>query len=409
MKRTVKFLAVGLIISIVLSTVIGAPAFSEEEVAKAGAEYEALQAYEELSRAQAPAVEAGLALYTLFPERDQKTGMTVYPEWYGGCYIGEDNVFYVKIVEGNNASKSLLAETISSELPYEIIDSDISYNELARIRDEIVETIDDINIRYIAGAGIDEITSKISIDLFEPYYNEAKLVIKEILSEYYSRLDFTVCYDTSTQANLFGGDKLTASDLSIGTLGWCGTYGGVSCVVTAGHVAQGRMLYHNGIYLGINTVVSFSSGCWGDYAIIALSSSGSFTPTNQARMSSSSTVSLSYVAGSLITGQAIAKYGATTGKTTGVISSTGYAWKTDGLFFVYGIATARALNYTDVISAAGDSGGPVWTTNQGNILAGIVNGGRKGAVLVDDGATFYTMFFTPMTTIMSTGFTPKLS
>lgn len=334
---------------------------------------------------QIPAMKAHNYLYTELLIDDN--GNELFPEWYGGCYINDNNALVIKIVNGNKNAHNLVASVMQEDAEYTFEVCTISLGELDKLAKEVVALGDNSvqSVTLILEDG--EIT--VGVDDVTTFMNRRNTSL--IYSSPY--INVVQTGETQAMTNLVGGEKLnyqSSEGIDVaGTVGYCGTYiygngaGVQPCFLTAGHVVTAGvdLFFEDGAMVEDPYIVQYSNNGYGDYALVPVNDR---TITNLVRMNSPSTVPVNSVfystnISALAGNQQIYKHGAITGFTTGTILGPSYSETYDGKT-IYGLVQFNNRDVADLgeIAQRGDSGGPIWRidANGNRQLMGIHVGGN---------------------------------
>ena len=340
------------------------------------------------------------------------------PDWYGGRYISDDNVLKIKIVGDHPEIESAIEEMMTADADYAFETASISLNELNALADAVSEAVEG---KEIVSISISQTHSTVTLTVPEQTNLSKSAAAKRVLGDsLYRQMTTTphLVVETGPRAELTaalrGGDIIYTRNASgtalndFGTIGYCGNYGSINCILTAGHVLDG-LTEENGakrIYYGNNGAnyvvlnpgnhyINFYDGAYGDYGVVAIGSQN--TRTNLVKLSSTTVGPIdgvhsfpTFTTGNMgldpnapVEGRIVFKYGYVTGMTTGRIQGDADSI-TYGNISIEGLMTVRKLDPEDPdlpdLSADGDSGGPVWylNSNDERILAGVVSGGLGG-------------------------------
>ena len=354
---------------------------------------------------QTPALEEYCRLIDFFAK--DEFGVPVYPEYYAGEYIDENNKLVVQLTKeySNKEVLSFLQNSPIIQIKY----VKHSYNDLLsqkRIADELYA--DGFHVVFDG------------IDIIDNIYKIA--VLKEDLDNALANYPDNplVLFEVGTYAqpayNLIGGDRMYNYDTGIPmSLGICGAYDGSNALLTCGHGNEdvgglqphppyiqhklqnhliGQVVFQQANTVPNNTGVS----SLGDFAIVEITSSD--TLTNDVWMGGDITGTYS----SVPVGTILYKFGASAGYSWGSVTHCGVriAYSNGFLNYVVGglyRVTVQNSSGTPAI-ASGDSGGPVWRSDTGeNLLHGIVTANTP------DKTAMYT---TPIYYPVYQGFQPKL-
>lgn len=353
-------------------------ASGEEETVISG-----LTELEKLALQQIPAIKAHEAVYNNLLIGDE--GEELLPEWYGGCYISEDNKLVIKIVQGFEGAITAIDRIVPKDAKYTFESTDISLGDLAFLAESV--TVSDVAGTYSA-ITISQENSTVCVAFAEEDEGISTHNSQSIMNNKHIEARYGVTPITTSAIK--GGDTLYR-DLdglmrSQGTAGFCGsfvkngtTYSGI---ITAGHVAQGISLYFGySNPLGNtnnNSIIQYANRQSGDYALIPI---GNNSKTNLVKLSSNTSGEVAYVSdddyiSGMIDNRYVFKYGFVTGMTMGKITGFNTEVHYDGNVYIEGLVQITAENENTTLLQSGDSGGPVWclTSSEERVLMGVVSG-----------------------------------
>lgn len=306
--------------------------------------------------------------YTLY-----RTKEMVYPNYYGGMYINDDQKLVLQIVEENIPNSGEIEyhkyskiTNIADNIEIEYVK--YSYNELKTIDDRIIEYFSSEYADYnnLAATYVDVYSNKVIVELKEntiEYQNEfrAKVVDSKLI-------EFKQGQEAITAAN--PGEAITVANTYNGNTkyGFC-TRGfrvklyNQSGFLTSGHCTGASYV---GTNVGVGTLVKYKFGGKVDAAFIQTGTS--ITNTLPSTVSGIST--LNTLTFNSTSGQIIGMYGSVSGGRTGTITNSSISVSANNdIGGVCALITDQVR--TNVQAARGDSGGPVFSLYKGESL-GIV-------------------------------------
>lgn len=324
--------------------------------------------YKNIFLNNANSVEKARKLYELFKISNQDK--IIYPDFFGGLYIDENEKLIIQIVKKNipdirnyeyEIYEKMLEITTDAVIKY----VSYSYNELESLNKSISDY-------YLQDYPYGDILS-VYLDIFD---NRVVVELDETIDDAFSTL--TADKSSSQPISFIKGEKnVDYSNLLSGSLlihgnkmcsfGYRAKLGGKNGIVTAGHCTDG--INSNS---GYGIVKKWQKSGQIDASWIETTST--YTPSNS--LSSSSPYGttgqvLTRVTTWFVAGQRIGKVGAASGWTDGKVVSTSYT--SGGL---------SGLVSTDFWAQEGDSGGIVFENPTSGALgyatAGIVKGGPEG-------------------------------
>ena len=366
---------------------------------------------QERMAAQTPALETYFELMEFF-EKDE-FGVPIYPDHYAGEYIDENNKLVVQFTEKFSDKKVLSYIASSPLIQTKYVER--SYNELAaqkKVADELISS----GLRVVSH-GVDIVNNKYEIELLKDDLSKASTTYAKN-----SLVSFKEGESSQAMAQLKGGDKIYNEDHGgFMSIGICGTYNSRNVLLTCGHgnirpssysspypyVKDSANAYRIGhvVYAQANTDPQNNGTTrLGDFAIVEITSTD--TPTNLVNIGGPITGTYS----SLPVGTSVYKFGSRTGYAWGTVTAAGVNSTYDSVDYIYpqttyivnGLYRIQLQNATNTNAInVGDSGGPVWRTDNGqNFIHGIVTSGNFSANV---------MCSTPIYYAQNRGFSPKLS
>lgn len=336
--------------------------------------------YQEIVSLNNVALETAMALESRFTIA--RTGEKVYPEYYGGMYINDDQKLVLQVVKdevpsvGNSLYSSYASTTNYAD--NEILEYvDYSFNELKNVYDKVNEyfTSDVVDYDNLVSNSIDPLLNRVVIKLIDNTPEKQNEFREKIIDS--EMLVFEQGERKIAQLN--PGDAVSTC-----SLGFRARLNGQAGFVTAGHCAHShsaigtsfggtgtikqRVFSGNADAMFVQTSTSISNSIpnWNLYPAITLN--GSSLP---------------------VVGQMVGKYGKTTGATTGTIR---LAYTSD---YITAVATEEHPAYiTDMYEASvlvqpGDSGAPVFTLTASNNLMGTVSAGNGDGTFTPANPSMY--------------------
>lgn len=289
----------------------------------------------------------------------------IYPDYYGGGYIDQENNFVILIKGDTLEHKNALIQRTKSN-NFKLSTCDYSYNELK-------ETIDDLNLLLTDESKV-KVAESIKLYSFGILDNENRIFIglgnctsqniEKFKGEFVNApyLVFINVDQPHAQAADVKPGGVIHTNAVEGSIGYRARRNGQQGIVTSGHLASvGESLYlgYYQDYLG-SVTVSYTDG-----AVDA-----AFCPVTNSIYYLSNITYNNYTLGGIgfpYVGLSVAKEGKSTGRTTGSITATNvsvYLWIDHQNRNEYLIGVV-CCSYD---SAKGDSGGIVYSTSGNNIL-----------------------------------------
>lgn len=319
----------------------------------------------------------------------EQYGEETYPDDYAGAYIDDENNLVICYTQGKldrlvsfysddmltkaTASRmSMLLSSAKEEVTKDLVTfakKQFSYNYLFALNNKLGDYFSEFNLVTTV---LNEEANTIDIYMHDLSYRSD--MIDRIQKMNYSPNAVTF-YETTEQPiatkNAYAGDKIWYNygflglSTSSGTIGFNARYNGVNGVVTNGHVAEaGKTMKVAGGTLGKPTFSNYSNNGKVDVAFVPFpdqswATSNLIKNDGYTRPVSYGGPAYSYLSGSasITQGANTYKYGITTGKSFGKITSTSININCD-----YGDNDVRLIKdcfgYSNS-SQKGDSGGPV--------------------------------------------------
>lgn len=349
------------------------------------------QDLEEEIAAKARATEASEILIAHFVHSGYYTD---YPDYYAGCYIGDDYLFHVRLHASHTdvipMLNALFGEYVDV-VTYEY--SEYSWNELDEYVDGMAHDLTELGYS-VTNWGVDDFTGNVYIG-----------VLREDIAEVNALIDDQQTYalgdDMPTVMIEEGNYIVPAASVQPGgsmgniTLGAYGYYNGEKAIVTCGHGGhKNNYSFSFGNVSGTYAVQQYADNQNGDYAIGIINTDVSLKHAFGAGEGAITGVAYSPVVGSYIR-----KYGKESGLMTGEVVKTNdtcqfIAGQTGQIFmYVNGMTKVRAISGT---TTEGDSGGPCITYTNG--FCGVFSGYET-----EGGIMFF--YFTPNSLLSAAGFT----
>lgn len=358
--------------------------------------------YEELMKAQERAVAANNILMQYFYDIG---GWGEYPDYYGGCYIGDDNLYHIRLTASSDQAKETLDTLFGEYMDVVVYEScDASFNDLQ----EYVHTV----AYDIMDAGYDVASWYVDVTNGNVVVRVLPECIEAVQAMVDNELDFLHSYNAEAEADscnyagpsiiieqgaymqhdaapIYGGDRIGINGYGY-SAGVCGYFNGQKALVTAGHgVTTGDTVQYNGVNIGTAAKIQFSHNEAGDYAVFVLNDAAELTH-KIGNTEHGITILNKGIVSTPTVGTYIQKYGSTSGYAYGkiasvneVFNSMNYNIKLTGL--THAILTSGS-------NAGGDSGGPYLIQNAFcGVHSGSANKGQD-------------VFFTPYASIADAGF-----
>ena len=382
-RWTKRILSVVLVLVMVLTLVPRTEALSSD------------QDLEEEIAAKARATEASEILIAHFVHSGYYTD---YPDYYAGCYIGDDYLFHVRL----HASHTDVIPTLNA-LFGEYVDvvtyeySEYSWNELAEHVDGMAHDLTELGYS-VTNWGVDDFTGNVYIGVLSEDIAEVNALIDD-------QQTYALDDDMPTVMIEEGNYIVPAASVQPGgsmgniTLGAYGYYNGQKAIVTCGHGGHHTNdSFSFGNVSGTYVVQQCEDYQNGDYAIGIISNDFSlrhaFGTTGDA---------ITGVAYSPVAGSYIRKFGKISGHMTGEVIRPNeighYLTDVSGQLTinVTGMTKVQAISGTTTF---GDSGGPCITHTNG--FCGVFGGFEDVWIGGDDYVTFF--YFTPNSLLYAAGF-----
>lgn len=321
--------------------------------------------YQEIIEKNSQSVEKAKTIDGMFMKT--RSDETIYPDYYGGMYIDDNEDLVVQIVRDKIPEKNsteyeaylkMLNNSKAEYVKY-------SYNELKNVLDSINDYAES-NLEvlsYFESAYVDLDLNRVVVSLKNNDFVERKAFIN--LTNNTDFLSFIESSDTEPTATFSPGSAVKSC-----TMGFRAIYNGQPGIVTAGHCvmdknAKGEYEYIAGIGPVTERIISGSV----DVAFIESAEDLSLTNTLKYSIYPTTSLSTSFVSSFVVKGQIIGKVGMKSGAKTGKITQTSMTLTNSS----YGVLTDMVE--ADAYNDNGDSGGPIFTINKtaGDIL-GIVHG-----------------------------------
>lgn len=296
---------------------------------------------------QESAVAAYDELMNSFPQ-SRATGEKIYPDYYGGSYINENEQLVVYVTDLNFVPLVASAENNDTVI-YRVCE--YSYNELNNVMDTINEYKFANSDSYIAdnfnSYALLDAQNRIEVRLDE--YSEEKIQeFKDNVLDSNMIVFVEANGPIEDLVNLNAGCKINDGTYA-GSMGYRARRNGVDGIVTAGHViGAGQTLYYDATNTAIGTCnVSFSGNGTYDAAFCQITNSN-YTPTNTLWGTSNT---LSTTISEPGVGTFVNKIGYASGHTDGYITSTNATMtNTSGV-------TRTNMVEVECYATNGDSGG----------------------------------------------------
>lgn len=362
---------------------------------------------------QENALSAYKTLYNTF-EIDENYNY-ILPDDYAGEYINDNHKLVVQLT---TADCSYYETILSNYDCVEFNTVEYSYNELYKLADRtrcsILDEMDEEIVYVSSKVNVKDNIAKVEIGIPPSVKKTAFKTNRSNtlpLAIEYTTVEPTnstssflsdVSYDStraSASTDLIGGDMIK-SYLSTATLGYCGTHNGKNAVITAGHAFSLNTTVGNGsVNFGVVSYNRYDDQKYGDFCIIDLFDYSKCTLTNKVRYKTN-TVNIKSTIYSVPAGTVCHKYGEQS--TYATISTLGtedvtYSQADGSKITIKGLISAHLDSGN---SQSGDSGGPIYTYENGKwTFCGIHSGHKKSSSEV---------YFTPYLYIYGT-FTAKTS
>lgn len=434
-KSTIKLIAMLLTVVLMLPNFAGAGALNENEVDDGLLTWEEV---EEIGRLEAPALKVYRELIAVWKDEN---GKAIFPDWYAGSYLDDNNMLSVKIAGDIKVYSDYIKNIVSNDDVLNFEEAALGYNELCELKENVLshpdsKSADSIFVSVEDNAVIVEgsLESLISMSKDSVYNNPNIKCIKKDFVHTDKVPVQSAINSLSTQAagTVYPGE-IIYNNAASGTLGWYGTYtfrgNSKPCILTAGHVIRGfihggdvkanpgtvllsggylQYDYYFPYYIKYVCLDDSKSGATsrGDYGFMAYEN---ISPSNKIYIGSGEqprTVT-DYLRNTddLVVNQTLVYKGyGVSGFKTATVKGKNVTW-------IYDRANEQTI--TDVVSVQGDvafgvngdSGSPVYSwDSSGNsfTICGIFDGGTTYT------STTNTYYFTPMPLIVDAGFEPYI-
>ena len=273
-----------------------------------------------------------------------------FPEYYGGAYINDEGKLVINVTSNTTSiSQDFNKRTGTDE--FILKPSKYSFKMLTKIMDtlntyKLKKADSPISANFNSYALLD---AQNSIVVYLDEYNQEQIEAfkKQVLDS--SAIEFKKATGkVKDEINVNPGSSITSGG-SGGSVGYRARRGGVDGIITAGHVAAFNAdVEKDGTIFASCTAREFSGSVDASFCRITNSN---YTPTNTLEGTSNT---LSTTISEPGVGTVINKIGASTGHTSGKIISTNASATYLGVTFTN-------LTSADYVSAAGDSGGIVYS------------------------------------------------
>jgi hypothetical protein len=332
----------------------------------------------------------------------------VYPEYYSGCYVNDDNQMVVLLMNNSKENQEHIYDIYGST-DLIIKESKHSYNQLYNLKKFITNRINELKksnidsslelfLKNYIGVGVDDKNNNLFIDIAN--INED---IIQLFKKYISNSDFIVFNNYAGQSENTPISSINPGYGHIQVIHSNGQWSGLSVGFRAKKLKTGGTYYYgfvtaaHGAYAGdgvyftdiesesykIGDVISRQWSGSVDAAFVAIKDShimdeyAFYTGPNGESGGVRDHISTTVYFIAMAQGQEVVKNGGTTYRTTGTILSSSFDWydNEDG------------ITLTDVVKASydcdhGDSGGIVYGHSQTGgvdyLVAGIVTGKCDG-------------------------------
>ena len=350
--------------------------------------------FERLCEMQMDAVLANQALMDSF-EFDGNT--IVYPDDFGGDYIGDDFKLYVLLTEDADIARyESILDSFGDVVCYKTVSN--SFNCLMDTAEGFATQIPK---ECFHKCGVDVKKNMAFVGVYSSYKD---YVIEKFDLEYRSDADEYVyedivivdvkCRSHSCESSYMAGTSISIT--SGGTLGGSGIYQTNitphTALITAGHCATsvGDNAYISGTYVGSTSLVRYQNNGYGDYAII--NAANGVQSDNRIIAGGGNIVYLSGYINNPPVGMYLGKFGKTSLYAYCQVTAVGIDTQDDT-----GTVT-KGMTETIIISgdsSGGDSGGPYWSTTN---YCGVHSGSAE-----DEDYNHFT-YFTPNYYLRNNGF-----
>ena len=380
-----RFLVIGLI-SVFLAGMIlnqagaGSDPVSEEDYVKSGyylTERKSLEAYRQILEGFK---EESAEVNGISGDDDQTVTEPEYPDYYGGAYINDDGKLVVLItkdskIQGKEELNKNISDKIQLGSNYIIQECDVSFNELRRVqnlileKDEMFESMG-INIT-MTGISFSS-GGKLKIWISDMTEEDEK-VVRSYFD--YDFLVFESGEECVNQVDLGGGYGVSDEDGYDSTIGFSAKLGALKGYVVSGHAGYKKDMYfkYNGKKIGTVEKTAYYNKSNADAAFVK--SNGNFTPTNV--LANAGTIWSADTTNLFAEGTTVWMYGKISKLQSGKITAVSVATKSEE--DQIGILNQNVASYK---SQNGDSGAPIlyYDGNYGGKTRYVLLGVHKGRV-----------------------------
>lgn len=362
--------------------------------------------YKRLMILQENAVAANEALNVAFG--CDAIGNITFPDDFAGARI-EGNKLVLSLTDVSDETKEKYENWVGEYAQYLLFEeADFSYNQLRNTASEVAgELMEDgyTVTQYYVSETENELVVGISFDNLIEKSNFISINNTEAMSDTLSdehnisvRIDLSEPVTTAS-TTLRGGANLSNTDAGCSiTLSCCGYYEGSPAIVTCGHGGQSvgdtiKYASSSGNTIGTVNRHNYYDGCTGDFEIIKVADSSTFSISN----SINNTYSITNTTSSAAVNTVLKYYSRQTSSYAyGTVNERGVTVLADNEISVSGLSSIKVTNGSCV---AGDSGAPFFQEiNSGVSYCGVLHGHRS-----TNGYLY--VYFTPYTYLSAAGFT----
>ena len=284
----------------------------------------------------------------------------IYPDYYGGMYINDNQDLVIKIVKSKKESEKLFAD---EEVLFEYVEH--SYNELDEVNNTIIDYFGthDVKDNKLVANYVDIFKNKVIVELENNTKEEQDWFMKNIIDS--SLIEFKKGVRHTTTSRIYNAGANINNTCSVG---YRAKLNGVEGFITAGHCIPKAPVIPG---FGTATKIIYEDKGKIDAAFIKNDAGVSITNTLEYGYFPTTSLNTKGYPGGAV-GTIVVKVGATTKVTSGSITNSNYSSTDDNDKYLTNLILTSAL------CDHGDSGGVVFKPGNnidktGTVL-GIVHG-----------------------------------